>query len=389
MRYLLIPVLLVGLLLTSATHAAAPDVSNVRASQREGTKLVDIYYDLSNDAGELSNIHIEVSLDGGSTWRLRANAITGDVGSGVAADTNKLAVWNAGTDFDGNFADNCRVRVAAYENNYPTPPAGMAYIPGGTFQMGDGTNDGPITFVYVSPYFIDRTEVTKGEFNAIRNWAVENGYDIPAANGPSDQHPAHDVRWTRAVRFANAKSEYYGRQPCYYTDSTHSTVYRSGGLQNLPNSYVDWDANGYRLPTEAEWEKAARGGLTNKLYSWGDAAISHALAAYNDETDGIHPDASGFNSTVPVASFPPNDSGLYDMTGNILEFCWDTYADSYGIDLEDPRGISAEDLGLSSVYRVARGGSGKTGNLHQLTNGWREPVAEHNGHGLRLVTNAP
>jgi formylglycine-generating enzyme required for sulfatase activity len=143
----------------------------------------------------------------------------------------------------------------------------------------------------------------------------------------------------------------------YYTDAGFTTVYRTGEV----TVYANWAANGYRLPTEAEWEKAARGGLSGKRFPWGDT-ISQKLANYNGNTGNPAYDSgpNGYNAigsivatpprTTPVGSFAANGYGLNDMAGNVLEWCWDWYATSYAGG-NDPRGPE------SGSYRVRRGGS--------------------------------
>lgn len=347
----LIVILLLGMSL--AAHAAVPSVSNVRVSQRSGTKLVDIDYDLAYTGGTVT-VWVDISMDAGAYWIVPARTFSGHIGSGVVPGANRRITWDAAADFDGVLAEQMRVRVSARAGTIPIPPAGMVHIPGGPFLMGDwgGGSSAGARSVHISPMFMDRFEVTGALWNDVRGWAIANGYSIDGGSSRAIDHPIQDVDWYAVVKWCNARSEHEGLTPVYCTDTGRTQVYRTGDV-NLTNDMVRWDADGYRLPTEAEWEKAARGGLVGKLYPWGDT-IDYSKANYSGAT---HPWSGSTPRTTRVGyynggqSVPGTDMangyGLYDMAGNVWEWCWDWHGMLSGA--SDPRGPS------SGSYRVLRG----------------------------------
>jgi formylglycine-generating enzyme required for sulfatase activity len=129
--------------------------------------------------------------------------------------------------------------------------------------------------------------------------------------------------------------------PVYHTSNTLTTVYRTGQL-DLSADAVKWTANGYRLPTEAEWEFAARGGTKSQGYSYSGRNIIDTVAWYSGNSGRI---------THPVSKKGANELGLSDMSGNIWEWCWDVYGSYSASAQTDPKGPT------SGSYRVLRGGS--------------------------------
>jgi formylglycine-generating enzyme required for sulfatase activity len=249
----------------------------------------------------------------------------------------------------------------------------MALIPAGSFRMGNATNvfpagegsstELPQHTVDVSAFYLDIYEVTKARWDEVKAYSASNGYTFSnAGTGKATNHPVHTVNWYDVVKWCNARSQQDGLTPVYYTDAGFSTVYRTGEVTPYPN----WAANGYRLPTEAEWEKAARGGVADTRFPWTDYTnrISWAKANYYGWSsyfsydlsggDGApHPTfaTGGYPYTSPVGYFAPNGYGLYGMTGNVREWCWDWYGGYGSSPVSDPRGAA------SGAYRVLRGGS--------------------------------
>ncbi len=280
------------------------------------------------------------------------------------------------------------------------PPTGMSLIPAGSFQMGDiaDTNldgDTPVTTVYVSAFYMDRTDVTYALWQQVYNWAVAHGYSFDySGSGKAANHPVQTIDWYDCVKWCNARSEMEGRTPAYYTSAAQTNVYRTGDIA-LSNGSVNWGA-GYRLPTEAEWEKAARGGLNGQRFPWGNT-ISWSQANYYGYPGSLggYPydfstaidydpafsggDNGNYPYTSPVNYFVPNGYGLYDMAGNVWQWCWDWYG-TYGGG-SDPRGPT------SGSFRVLRGGVWYYGadNCRSAHRDFYKPIYFNYDFGFRSV----
>jgi len=320
--------LILTLLLGCAQNisAAPPTITNVYASQRAGTKLIDVTYHLSDpDSGSLT-VQVEFSANSGITYDLPVHSLSGSVGAGVAPGNSRVLTWNAGVDWNGNWSDKCKVRLWAHDGSTPVPPLGMVYIPNGTFLMGP---DPGVEVTLTHSYFMDRTEVSAELWNAVRTWASVNGYtDIVTGAYRASGHPIQTVNWYDCVKWCNARSEKEGLTPCYYSDDAQTTVYRTGNL-DISATKVKWTASGYRLPTEAEWERAARGGLYRKVYPWGDL-IDGSMANFSGsgdpfESGGVPSTPVGYydGNQTPIGGNSINGYGLQDVAGNLREWCWD------------------------------------------------------------------
>ncbi len=289
-------------------------------------------------------------------------------------------------------------RVALFE---ATPaPAGFSLISAGSFQMGDQSNplvgysdERPVHSVYVSAFYMGRYEVTKELWDTVRAWGLNNDYtDLPAGNGSyaskGASHPVHSITWYDMVKWCNARSQKEGLTPCY---TVSGSTYKTGSSEPDCN----WSANGYRLPTEAEWEKAARGGVAGKNFPWGTDTITHSQANYYSSssygydvspTRGFHPTyaVGGYPYSSPVGSFPANGYGLYDMAGNTRELCWDWNASYGSASQTDPRGPA------SGSGRVARGGSWDSHAFHcrVADRNYYNPTYSSDFIGFRIVRSS-
>jgi formylglycine-generating enzyme required for sulfatase activity len=308
--------------LAGACLAGDPVVSSIRASQREGTKLVDIWYDVADSDGDRLTVALAVTDNGAA---VASASLSGDVGAGVAPGKGKHVVWNAGNDWAGKFSASVRVAITADDGRTPAVPAGMVLIPAGT-NSGIDPDFGAYS-LSVSAFCMDATEVTKAKWDEVRSWAVSNGYGFDnAGSGKASNHPVHTVNWYDCVKWCNARSQKEGRTPCY---TVSGSVYKTG--QSEPD--CNFAATGYRLPTKTEREYAARGGLSSKRFPWGDT-ITHSQANYYSSsgysydvssTRNFHPTYAKveYPFTSPVGAFAANGYGLYDMAGNIIEKCND------------------------------------------------------------------
>jgi formylglycine-generating enzyme required for sulfatase activity len=195
-------------------------------------------------------------------------------------------------------------------------------LTGGPFEMGSDDErdpDAPRHRVIVSPFYIDRCEVAQGEYERLMGVNPSRWKDL--------QRPVEQIRWTQAAEYCNARSREEGLQPAYDPQTWR----------------CDFSANGYRLPTEAEWEYAVRAGSRTAHY-FGDqpAVLSEYAWCKDNATQGTH----------PVAEKKPNAWGLCDMYGNVWEWCHDFYQEDYygGSPDQDPTGPAEGET------RVVRGG---------------------------------
>lgn len=215
------------------------------------------------------------------------------------------------------------------DTTVPLKPLEMVKVDGGTFVMGDTLNGyssekRPIRTVRISSFYIGKYEVSQ------REWVEVMGKNPSYRKG--SENPVERVAWKQAIAFCNRRSLREGLKPCYTT--------------NEYDIVCDWSADGYRLPTDAEWEFAAKGGKAG--------AIQPFLYAGSNDPDAVAwTMRNSSNMTHPVGLKQPNQLGLYDMSGNVFEWCWDwagVNSRQFEIDPKGPeRGVF--------LNKVCRGGS--------------------------------
>ncbi len=227
----------------------------------------------------------------------------------------------------------------------PPPPDGMVTIPAGT-NAGTNLLGGSESYsqeyvetysLTVATFYMDRYEVTKALWDEVYAWAGANGYTFDnEGSGKDTNHPVHTVNWYDCVKWCNARSESEGREAAYYTDAVFTQRYQTGQVDHV---FVKETASGYRLPTEQQWEYAARGGAVGRRFPWSDSdEIQHTRANYVSSTTqgydtsltrGTHPDHETGDEpyTSPVGSFAANGYGVFDMAGNVAEWCFDLLPD--------------------------------------------------------------
>jgi formylglycine-generating enzyme required for sulfatase activity len=171
----------------------------------------------------------------------------------------------------------------------------------------------------VKAFEIGKYEVTWGEWQKVRDWAVTKGYDLHnVGKGMSENHPVSDVNWYDVVKWCNAKSEMERLEAVY---QVKGQVYKSGEFGEKGSDVVKpkSGAKGYRLPSEAEWEWAARGGKKSKKYTYAGSNDLSAVGWIKDNAE---------RKPHPVSQKQANELGLHDMSGNVSELCWDLNLDS-------------------------------------------------------------
>ena len=240
--------------------------------------------------------------------------------------------------------------------------AAMVLLPAGEFLMGDAAGEDdekPAHKVRLRAFYMDVHEVTQASYEKLMG--------ANPAKHKAPERPVEQVGWLAAIKYSNMRSRREGLTPCY----------------DVKTLACDFAADGYRLPTEAEWEHACRAGGTTQ-YSFGDSSRTLGRYAWFKAIAG--------KTTHPVRSKQSNAWGLYDMHGNVWEWCHDRYGEEYYAQSEptDPRGPPVGD------ERVLRGGGWNSGPescrsaaRYSETPGFADVCFGYDAYGFRCVRRAP
>ena len=338
-----------AVLQTFGADPVLPVIANLVSVQRPGTFFVDVTYDLI-DPDSPGGIYIipEASADNGTNYGIAMRSVSGDFGL-VIPGTGKKLVWDAWQDWGRNYTTNARVRLIADDfpsilgstnaSNYTTnvPPAtNLVWIPSGAFNMQG-------TYVYLTKgIWMGKFEVTQAEYQNVMS-------NNPSSFHGSPNRPVESVSWDDAT--------------VYCTNLTDRE--RAAGRID-----TNWT---YRLPTEAEWEYACRAGTTT-TYCFGEDPSRNRLGFY------AWYDVNSGGQTHEVGGRAPNRWGLYDMHGNVWEWCQDWYGDLPGGNVTDPQGPSG-------LARINRGGSWENdeGFCRSGLRSYDNPSSRRNSFGFRVV----
>jgi sulfatase modifying factor 1 len=345
--------------INAQTISYAPTITNINIIQGT-TGAILIKFDIDDPDGGLLEVKMLASKDNGQTYTVTPKSIMGDAFKYIIPGKGNIITWDVSKDLPGVDPNNIKIRLIADDGIRLLPDAEisssteiqseststktevslganekmgndgaiMMLIPAGDFEMGSISGDAderPVHTVTLDAFYIDLYEVTNDQY---RKFVEATGHEKPVywkySNFNEPNQPVVGVSWDDA------------------------------------NAYAKWA--GKRLPTEAEWEKAARGGLIGKKYAWGDSSIPPPGAGnFADETaklvfkkwDIINGYDDGYSHPAPVGSFSPNGYGVYDMMGNVWEWCSDYYGSGYYASSakSNPKGPA------SGRDRVIRGGS--------------------------------
>jgi uncharacterized repeat protein (TIGR02543 family) len=333
--------------------------------------------------------------------------VISQLATNITTRNDYLIPWNFDTAVDEYTDANQDLYLYA---RWVPPVPDMVWVQKGSFMMGDASVTGatPARRVNVNGFYMSLYPVTQGEYSSVMSSAIPSPPSQPSAIAPSHFGsgnpirtllPVEQVSWYDAVEYCyqlTAKdaslSPVYSRDGITRTETKPNATDTIYPIQSMANLVVDWNASGYRLPTEAEWEYAAKGGNGSPgNYQYSGSDVADNVAWYNTNTSTAM-GGTGTGTQV-VGGKDPNDLGIYDMSGNIAEWCWDWYitytrliALSPAVDVyNNPKGPPDGTANISG--RTRRGGSwnNAVGNIRNMIRTNNEPTDAMWTIGFRVV----
>jgi formylglycine-generating enzyme required for sulfatase activity len=307
----------------------AQKVSNIRAEQR-GQDVV-VLYTLETNAA--CDVNLFLSQDNGATWSDPLKNVSGDVGKNITAG-DKQIIWKVLEEREQLVGDKIKFKVFANGKKSFEPE--MVFVEGGSYKMGSNSleaNEKPLHTVNLNSFRIGKYEITQ------RQWKAVMGNNSSYFSG-CDDCPMENVSWDQVDLFIRELNSQTG--------------------------------NNYRLPTEAEWEYAAKGGNEGKGYTFCGSSDINSVAWHYKNSEG---------RTHVVGTKASNELGIYDMSGNVWEWCSDWYGNYTLASETDPLGPSA------GKFKILRGGSwfNIEGTCHSSIRISSYPDREQSYYGFRLV----
>ena len=310
----------------------AQKVSSIRAEQRGQ----DIFVLYSLETSSPCEVSLLLSQDNGVTWGSPLKNVSGDIGKNISAGEKQIS-WKVLEEREQLVGDKIKFKVVASGKKSFEPE--MIFVEGGTFQMGSSSGESdekPIHSVTLSAFNIGKYEVTQAQWKAVMG-------NNPSNFTGCDDCPVENVSWNDVQQYISKLNSQTGKN--------------------------------YRLPTEAEWEFSARGGKSSKGYTYSGSNDLNSVA-WNSDNSG--------SKTHAVGGKQANELGVYDMTGNVWEWCSDWYGTYNSYSETNPTGAS------SGQDRVLRGGSwyGDASGCRAAIRDWINPDYGGSSDGFRLVLPA-